>query len=246
MAKDINPAARLLLWIETAKRQDNSRTAISVWCKVFDLKDPDPPGVFRRLGYLLDLAEETETLVRKIPDLDYDLYLSGLPQIREGLSYLNLNNPWEGIKPYFSERSLAHLSFCAERIAKHFPEQEITEDTLRELAADVDTLFDKIAASPLKSDLKELFLALLERMRRAIAEYRIRGAGSLREALENSVGRLVLRGRANGEPSSDEEKSLYDQVKQLLWRFNEIVNQAVKWKVLAESFKAALEHLSSK
>lgn len=242
MELDKNPAARLYDLLEMARSQSNASNVLSVWCEVLGLAKGNSPGVFKGLSYLLELAEETERLVRKIPDLNHNHYLDGISKIKEGISYPNLNVPWDNAKQFFSEKSMAHLSFCAERLSKHFPEQAIPEDALREIGDAITKLFEKVASAPISHEFKELLLDLLERMRRGVSEYRIRGEKSLREALESSIGRLVLHSISpTKEAISTEEKDLFDKFKQLLWKLNTLINHAGKYKLIGDTFKAILD-----
>ena len=242
MAPDNNAAARLLHFLESARQQANSLTAVHAWSRVFSLSETDTMGVFKSLNYLLDLTEETERLILKIHDLEHEKYLGGMGSIKKGLSYPNLSVPWEMVKQHFSDKALTHLLFCAERIGKRFPEEIIPDDILQDIENDINSLFDKVSKSSIRDAFKELLLDLLERMRRGISEYRIRGADGLREALETTIGRLVMKRTSVAESSiGEEEKTLFDGIKGILIKFDWAIDRAVKVKMLAGYAKSILE-----
>lgn len=243
MPRDMNPAALLLFWLQHAKKCDASLSVLAAWCKVFELSPNDTPDVFKRLAFLIELAEKVEALILKRADLTHDLFLSGIPSIKAGLSQANLHNPWGSLRESFTDSGLVQLSFCADAIGKFCPEPEIPEDVLKEIGADLNALFDKVCSSSMNSEVKELFLDLLERMRRAIAEYRMRGATSLRDALEISVGRMVLRKARTGERNvAEEEKGLVSQLGAFLRRVDQVLNPSANAIGMAEAFKRWIEN----
>lgn len=234
-ATDNSPAARLLNLIQEAKSQNSSEKTIAVWARVFLVDSKNTVEIFSRLVAAWKLVDETETLIHKIPDLDHDHFLRGMPSIRQGLSLSNLDLPWEVARQHFSDTAVAHLTFCAERISKFFPEDVIPDATLKDIQTDIDALFDKIKQSSLRDDFKELLLDLLERIQRGLSEYRIRGAVGLSEALEATIGRLVTkRLNANETADCEEEKALLRGVKEIVLKVGSAIDKALKIKVLID------------
>jgi hypothetical protein len=66
-------------------------------------------------------------------------------------------------------------------------------------------LFDEVLASSMPQALKTFILEQLELIRRAIFEYRIRGIERLQEALETSIGALIVNNNLINQGADYEE-----------------------------------------
>lgn len=181
-AKFNNPAGRLYAILAEAKTQSSSRTFKEVWSTVFGVPLHDMPGIFYRLVLLQDLTTEVERKIREF-ETNHEVFLEHLPKVRSLLNVTNFDIGWSHGITILSEGVLVTLQFCSALLDKHCPEKTISDTDLKDISSEIDALFSSISTSDLKKSLKALLLDLLESMRRAIVEYRIRGARGLRENL---------------------------------------------------------------
>jgi hypothetical protein len=82
------------------------------------------------------------------------------------------------------------LQFCSERLSKTCPERIPSQQDLNDLVGDISELAQKLEKADINKVLKTTLSELLESMRQAIAEYKIRGGRGLRQELFYILERL--------------------------------------------------------
>ena len=204
-----NPATRLhRLLTEANRRSDKIRTD-EVWVEVLNCPpNPDEEDRKRtaydavvltdRMRALQQLYIDTSRLVdRYVDDNNQALYRRSLPSIHTAIAVVQLSQNWGSCKNLIGEKVLADLEHTAEflRSKGHhdIPEDEITrlsEGNLADLDREAAELFSLIEDSELDEYLRDYLLANIDNIRRAIAEFRIRGIEGLRQAVDEGMGVL--------------------------------------------------------
>jgi hypothetical protein len=189
MVKNDNPAGRLHAILLAAKSQNLDTPMRRVWATAFDLEETDLIGIYSNLVRLNDSLSTVEKDIG-LQDLDSDIYLQHVPEVRRLLSLSNLDGPLRKHIDLLDEGVLMTLQFCSERLSKACPERVPTADELSELNKDIADLSEKLEKAEINRVLKTTLADLLESMRRAVAEYKIRGATGLRQELFFVLERL--------------------------------------------------------
>jgi hypothetical protein len=178
-----NPADRLLNIFERARACDTNQSLRLVWATVFGLESSNIGGIFYHLVLIEQLMQDTELQIRKIPNLDYNLYLAGLPNIRSIIGQPNLERPLREYYSNIGDLTLTSLRFCAERLRLLSPEPDISQSDIDSLKNDLDDLVASLEHSTLTRELKLFIYDILESARRALMEYSFRGITGLRQEL---------------------------------------------------------------
>jgi hypothetical protein len=201
MTKTDNPASRLIAILEKAHAIHQEKGAVPNkvgWAYVFEIptdggmvEDKYHFELFSRLFQYIKLIDDTEAALRSIEGINTARYLAPFPAIRNTVNLTALD---EMFRPSRVDAThMVILGFCEEKLAEYHGEPKIEEEQLKVLLDDVNALYeDVLASSSLHEKLKSLVLEQLEHIRRAIHEYRIRGAERLREELVTLVGSYVL------------------------------------------------------
>jgi hypothetical protein len=225
-----NPAGRLhSVLIQLPSGPEETMRKLSgreAWSQVLGFDKDDTVALYRAIGLLLEQLDKAEKLIRDMKDLDHDLYLASFDALRRGIAAPSMNSGWSDQLRYLTPVALRELAFCGSKIAETYSEGVIEEGELARLAQEANELFEVINQTSLNPDLRELLLDLVETMRRAIAEYRIRGVGGLREALSKGVGVIIMASRAE----KVEEQSTVNRVFGFLARVDQLVAQLAKYK----------------
>lgn len=234
---DDNPAGRLHSILEKLKQYDADDVAgrvrsRDVWAALLEVDREDTVALYRGIGLLLEQVDKAEKLIRDMPEIDPDLYLLNFPTLRQGIATPSINSGWSDQRKLFSPVVLRDLAFCASKIAEFYSEGIIEQEELASLAEEVNRLFDAVVNATLNQNLRELLLDLLETMRRAIAEYKIRGAAGLREALTKGVGAVVIMAQQAAEP---EEQSTVKRVFSFLEKVDKVIARLAKYKPILVS-----------
>jgi hypothetical protein len=224
-----NSARRLHFFLEAAFQQGAGATARSVWAKVFGLREDDVIGIYRNLVLLADLADQVEREILAIPEINHPRYLRWLSSVRGALKSTSLEGHWSEQLRLLTEGTIEQLAFCAEKLGETSTETVIPDSELQEILAEIDALFTQVSDGSLDPELRMIILSLLETMRRAIAEYRIRGAESLREALARALGELLLNHPKVQEETKKKNPDL-NRFFSLLGRIDATIGRAGKWR----------------
>lgn len=235
-----NPAGRLHSLMLAAKNCNERQKVRAVWAKVLECDESDDADISRRVVALYELSREVQTLIRLIPDLNYDLYLDSFGQIEKAIFPLNLNAEWKGQRGAINETILTRLQFCADELAKHYSEESVSDDDLKDIRLRVDELFEMVHDSGIPKLLRLALLEELERIRSAISMFRIKGAKGVKEAMQATLGAVV----ANQEEFAKAKDSSADvlvRLGELLDKLDSFTSKALKLhRILTKPVMAAI------
>lgn len=192
MSKQSNPAERLYSILDQARRHQQG-SALQIWAEVFEIDLDSPEGTrkaIRQIALMHDLVEDIRGKIRAM-DTNQNLYLRRFDKIEQAIKVDQLGAGWNSFSAHLDEATMINLEHCSELLSKSFAENDI-QDEIIEIKQQVDNLCEEVLASALSEDVKAFILDELEIIRRGIAEYRIRGAQGLREALATNIGNIWL------------------------------------------------------
>ena len=134
--------------------------------------------VFRHLALVAATAREITERLNQTGNTEFsDSYAKTLTNIGRMLSISNFHQQWEQFKAAtILPADLRVLELISIVLSKSCPEPCISEDALNDLLKKVNTLYEDVFASELDSPLKLTLLDRLEKVRRAIHDYKIKGS----------------------------------------------------------------------
>ena len=154
---------------------------------------PNDDVTLRRVLILVDqLFVATEGRIRSLPRADHHRYLKYFPQLRCGLATIHFESASASAFNFITEAALENLDLVAARLTEDFPEIEIPDEEIGNLEAQIGEVFNFVTSAEFEPHLREVALDLLETLRQAIVEYRIRGVEGLQRAVEEALGKLTL------------------------------------------------------
>jgi hypothetical protein len=227
MKQTDNPAKRLHAILSQALNKKPNEQTIKVWASVFGVPEKDAAGrVFYYLGLLHQLTYAVEERINRIPDINAELYLRALPDIRLALSPVNTQQSFtDTAGRHLGAGTMTVLEFAANELGKHHHEDTIPQEELDSIKKDFSDLFKNIREAEIDEDLRTLLLDLCVMALRAIDEYQIRGAAGLRDVVAFSVGQIILNhdlcDDAKGEP-------VMKRFTELLGKITTVVTSAIK------------------
>lgn len=236
MHQDHNPARRLYKLLVEAKQLNDALTVRQAWAKVFHLEDESLPAIFYNLVLLQQLVSEVEDAVQGL-DVDHTLFLQHMPQIKQILSLPNFDSDWGRAKKPLTEAALVSLQFCSERLSRGFPEKAPHEDEIQSIKEEVDQLYERIISSTLKPSVRSVLLEMVEAMRRAISEYRIRGMKGLRQELFSILERFQRNFDLLKENRNEPEVSMFWKV---LGKYDTLTSVYLNTPQIIAGFQALL------
>ena len=209
MIDETNPAGRLYKILAAARQKPQDAKVRDVWADVLDCPTEDDAELSRRVVEVYGLSQETQKLLRLLPDLNHDLYLTSFPKLEKAIFPLNLQATWQPQRNILlDEGVLTRLQFCAEELGKHYSEEAIGQDDLEEISSLLADLFSSVETSSIPTALRLAVLEELERIRAALSMYRIKGAKGVKEAMQALLGAVVANRESLQDLPTDESDVL--------------------------------------
>lgn len=241
--KDDNPAGRVYLVLRDAPSPTLSKLLIrDAWARLLNIESSsNTVEIYRQLGLLTSELDRAERLLRETPHFD-EAYIEDFPALRKGLAPQNLGVTWDHVQTSLHPGTLKGLKLAALQLSHTYSQGRIKDDEYEEIKKAVDEAFNYVVASEIDYELRVVLLDLLETIRRALADYRIRGTAGLREATSKAVGEIIL-GWQQTEGTEDR-----DAIQQTLKAFvvvDTILSRAMKYKPVLEGiYLKLLPHAS--
>jgi len=232
-----NSAGRLLgILLKAMNVRSQGGTLMMGWSRVFAIpisQNNVPPSfaddeeLVHRILELHKLADEAESDVRALEGINHQLYLRPFPRVRAVLPKIsNLQGDFNSVMGQLSEGDMTVLEFCAEELSKRHQEKVADEAILKEIAEEVQALFDSVKDSQLPEDLKKFLLRQLANIRRAVEEYHIRGIERLKEVLEEMVGAVAVNEEVLKREAGTEQLSAFRRIVSKLVSVYEFAKEA--------------------
>lgn len=207
-----NPASRLHAVLSSIGRRQPTEKMQSVWASVFHVDAKDTGEIFRRLAVLPQQVQAAMRQVEEIPGIAHRLHLGPLQKVEAAVSLGSLTENFETFSKRLGAATVSHLEYTADLLRQHTPVTFITPDDQNSLLDKVQALAKDIRASGIEHDLKLALTEYIERIRRALIEYDLRGPEGVMEALDQNVG-FLARSVDNASPA---EKSAFEKVRAFL------------------------------
>lgn len=183
---------------------------------------------------------ELQALINKIIDwienreLDRELFKRPVEHLWRDIMGIDPKSKWDTNKKKIDladVRSLLYLSKEFEKESKRNA-QLIDQDEIKDLVAEVDALYDTVKASDIPEDVKSFILEQLAVIRHAIRVYPHQGYETLRRALHQNVGAMLLFKERLNEVSDNYPE--VDRMKVVMSRFFNIVSKAADIITIAQ------------
>jgi len=194
MAIARNPVGRLYRLLDAGRQVPNaSLRVLDVWGKVL-LAEDDDAGKLHRLVRLNRLWVQSMSLLRNQEDLDRELYLRGLDDMRVAFTLEHSFNTWGNVKKYLSSDPMLRLQFCSDFMAKKPSlDPEVEESELQEILSLIEEASSEVREREIDAELRLVLTGMLSDMRNAVQDYYILGRQGMAEGVQNAIGAVVIQ-----------------------------------------------------
>lgn len=241
MVKLDNPAGRLHEILTDARNCANMGI-LAVWERVLKAQPGNKTDIIRRILLMQELFDDVKNRIECIDGINMELYLSRFPELEAVVKATNLDAGWDGLKPYLNDAAMLSLAHCAE-ILSNYGENLIDDSEMNELLENIDELSEKLRTGIIDKPLKDILLDLLETMRRAITEYRIRGAEGMKREFAYCLGILSQNHSQLIEEKENEAVGMFGKI---FNKFNQLISFALKLKELGFDFNTISGFIENK
>lgn len=196
-----NPAGRLYAIFtnivntgERLRRDNHTLTLLKVLANAFEVDENNREGL-KALGKIFELIDSTEERIKKLQNIDTELYLSPLEEIADAFVKIDMSSTFFNLASLgIDKKTLDKLKFCAYTLSREQGEILLSAEQLNELLLEVRELLDKVLESELNADIKQFLIERLRDIEQAIINYKFEGSVGLRKVLEGTIGALILSG----------------------------------------------------
>lgn len=238
----LNPAFSLHVLLEKTYRTSNTYSDYdTTWMNIFEITTDDENktnakiALMESISSMLQLFVETKNLVEQNSKLNNEKNQKHLSTIGNAIYNINLQGSMAHFHETINEESLTALSYIADSIGFIYDLNEATIDSegADTLIAEVDDLITSISESNLPKEAKFILIKNLNNILEALYKYKFLGADALKDALEQSLGSLILNKQTLSEVSNESSFSRFFNV---LEHLNTLVSVGTSVKEIALPF----------
>lgn len=175
-------------------------------CEVFGITNDESAQLMSALAAFFQLPDQIESRLRQNPDLDHPLYLEWRPSVTTFFAHcLAFNEQLATAQAMYSDATLLGLRHAAAVLPHEgplIPPGDLAK--LLEMLADLE----KCISEETSGELSLFLFDLVNEMRTAVHQVRIRGVEGLEDSLERALGALQLR-RARNQPQPAPDGSFW-------------------------------------
>jgi hypothetical protein len=168
--KSDNPAGRLY-WLLSNARAHNGGNSAQAFAALLHFDQNDIMQMHMRFGTTMYAIKETADLLKEVDVAYYERFLEAKPTITRFFTSFNPAADWNQYKSTnLSEADLRTLSFCSEVLSRSVPDVVVSADELKELAAQLEELYQYVVSAKIDVKLRTEILDGLEKVRQAICD----------------------------------------------------------------------------
>jgi hypothetical protein len=150
-------------------------------------------GIMQRLQVIFQLTEEIKLQLAVCDERQLALFLPSELTLKGLVNLYPLGQSWQTYRDrYLSEPVVTTLGFISITLGRQSPETLTPLSEIEELRVELLTVYESVYNANIDARLKILVLESLEVISKALAEYELRGALGINEAIGTIIGRAVL------------------------------------------------------
>jgi hypothetical protein len=190
--RPFNKAAQLKPILEAARIVPSAVVARVHLARVFGVSEDDDELIQSRLKHTRKAIREVQRDLKKVPDINHELYLSWVRPSIQMLTVANLDKQFSADRTIIDTNDIVKVAFCEDTLRRYTTEDHIADETLAGIRTSVEQLKADILGSGFDHDLEEALVDALQALLIAIDEYALRGVARLKEGLAVAVGTVVI------------------------------------------------------
>lgn len=211
----MNTAKRICDLLEIARREGDGAKVWEVWAKTFGIPKGAQNKVMAEIAMRLALLHgQIEFLSAQMGETEIPEKVYGPPlkQVEAAISSQALSSQWKAFKARITPEVMLALRYNAALLGAQ--EQPIDEKELASLIEEINHLERMLADSQLAPAVLSLIQNQIDEIRKALNEYRIRGATAVKDVVRKAAGELIEKRQVLEEGSGSEEVSRLAEI----WR----------------------------
>ena len=189
-----NPAERLLghlTKIRDLARGNQSIPMRQVWGSLFDVAPNDSYELYRIVFSLIAQIKQAKEDVIRVESANHDLYIEPLTMLDQLFRTISLDETSGQFMSRLNDTTLSALRYPADLLRQHLSRPDLSDEILSELLDDSSTILNSVLEAHIHPTLKMSLIEHIERFRRSILEYELRGPEGVRETIDLNLGFII-------------------------------------------------------
>jgi hypothetical protein len=196
-------ASRLLNILKQAKSISHTTQSKSAWNQILKIQNNDSL-LFKKLGHIMMLPEQIKDDINSIEDIkNKSLYLNWKKSVNTAFLNQNLSGQWSSFVQHIDAHTLDYLELTANTLNDKKPEAELSTEELDKIKKDFLEIEDEIKKSSMESKLKKFILKKILDIILAIDDYSIQGISPLEDAINSTIGQIIINDNLKKESKED-------------------------------------------
>jgi len=237
-----NPAARLLSILQEGQKHGPNIPCRNVWSEILNVDLSQPALLMSRLGKAMELPSEIIELINNEFPNQKSTYAYWSERVNRAFSQQNINANWNSFNESIDGHTISYLGLSAELIQTKSPTKLIGDDAIAKFDDQLSELFNELMESDIEKEFKEYTGRAIQKIKIAIAEYRISGALPIIESIETTFGHAFFDENYRKNLSSNK---LGQKLTSTLTVIASGVSIAIGLPQLPESFQTLIEMIDS-
>lgn len=190
-----NQAESIKVMLDRVFLGSREKSLRQAWAEVFSVNASNTADLFHLLFQVSTQVAEIRSQLLTISAFDPAIVCSPLADMENFICFPNIDTQVGSMAGFYNDKAQMALTLASSYYTTQGIYVNISDDDLKEITDQIEATFRFISESDIDSRLKETLLDLIETVRRAIAEFRIRGNSSLQDVLDYSLGKLLRLSR---------------------------------------------------
>ena len=192
MNEEVNPALRVLRLLQAAEKIPNNRKERNAWSELLGVDSDNTREILTAIADFIRLVNKARNALDRVENVNKEIYLAPFSSIDNALSEINLNANWQTFTKHLDQATMTSLKFCADTLRSTWNEISIDKEELPSLLKNVQDLILDVMNSSYHPELKAVILDSLRTIEQAILAYDLRGSRGIKNAIESSLGSLLM------------------------------------------------------
>lgn len=186
-----NPAKRLLLFLQRAKKIDENKKMGEAFAEIFKVDPEQRSAILRHLGEIQKLPLSIRQEIQTIEE-DHGIYLDKIERVERALSKINFGSKWRNFQQGIDEATLTQLTFSSKLLSDNSKFKHLEEKDLNKLKEKVQSFKNELSGFDIDTDLNHLIFEKLNDIERAIFDYQLTGSALIQKEVESAIGSVTM------------------------------------------------------
>lgn len=187
-----NPAGRLFLILQKAKKINDQVKTKEAWAEIFGVENENRAEILRKLGEVNQIPATIREKIYSLDNVNHELALKRLGKVETALSKINFNAIWKNFKDAIDEATMLSIEYCSDILSRNFKKKVLEKNDLENVQKRVQEFKKELSEIEIDLELHRFIYEKLSEIERAIFDYELTGSAAIKKEVESALGSSFL------------------------------------------------------